>query len=552
MKFILLIINLSLASMFPYEYAFTSSSSEDDNNGLPSNTIIDIESLNSAIFLSSSNGLGFANESEGNFIFSDFEDDFLPEGGNPSLVINDDIIAVSGSVTVFHGGAYHPAGTGVSYSIDGGDTWNYISQPVDNMPSLWSCSNYSYETIFFNTQAECEASCLDCNGQSASCARLYDFISWGNQDDIAHLSVTTPINNVSYDLDIHGNYIYSTSWAGGLRRFNYTLLNPVWESIPLPMDNQNELICGEIDLDSYQVNPVGDCNSDYDNHKAFSVHSVNDTIWVGTAGGINKGIVSGDCIDWTHLKSYDYGFYDDWIVGFEYQILDDSPNRIWAITWNKETQGSLGPPSFSEDGGENWEFPSQLVDIGVKAYNISFNENYIYLSTNQGLFLSSDGQFWEKFDDFIDYQDSEQILSNVVYDAEVIENNLWVGTQDGVAISGNLTSPDWMVFRFWEKNNSFSAYPNPFLRDTYNFFNDEGHVRFVYSSQNSNSSIDVFDFNMDKVVTLNSPNIIDEQIEFIWNGETEYGNKVDNGVYFCRLNDGGEYRWVKLAVLGSL
>ena len=74
----------------------------------------------------------------------------------------------------------------------------------------------------------------------------------------------------------------------------------------------------------------------------------------------------------------------------------------------------------------------------------------------------------------------------------------------------------------------------------------------MYSSQNSNSSIDIFDFNMDKVVTLNAPNLIDEQIEFIWNGETEYGNKVNNGVYFCRLNDGGEYRWVKLAVLGSL
>ena len=136
-----------------------------------------------------------------------------------------DIIAVSGSVTVLHGGAYHPAGTGIAYSTDLGVTWKYMEQTVDNMPSLWSCSNYTYDSLFFNTKAECEEDCLSCNGESASCARIYDWISWGNQDNIVHLSVTTPINNVSYDLDIQGNYIYSTSWAGGLRRFNYTLNN---------------------------------------------------------------------------------------------------------------------------------------------------------------------------------------------------------------------------------------------------------------------------------------------------------------------------------------
>ena len=173
-------------------------------------------------------------------------------------------------MTVLHGGAYHPAGTGIAYSNDLGVTWKYMAQPIDNMPSLWSCSNYTYDSLFFNTESECEEHCLNCNGSSASCARIYDLISWGNQDDIVHLSVTTPINNVSYDLDIQGDYIYSTSWAGGLRRFNYTLINPVWEIIPLPMDNQDELLCNNIDLSTYQLNPVGDCDSDYDNHKVFS------------------------------------------------------------------------------------------------------------------------------------------------------------------------------------------------------------------------------------------------------------------------------------------
>ena len=87
--------------------------------------------------------------------------------------------------------------------------------------------------------------------------------------------------------------------------------------------------------------------------------------------------------------------------------------------------------------------------------------------------------------------------------------------------------------------------------NTHNIINNEGHVRFVSDSQNLNASIDVFDFSMDKVITLDSPIISNNQIEFIWNGKSEFGSKVNNGVYFCRLNDFGKSRWVKLAVLGD-
>ena len=207
MRLLLLILHLSLASI-PYNYMLLNSDDENQGDGLNSNMIIDIESINDIIFLSSSEGLGYSSMgSDGNFAFSQLDNESLPEGGNPALVIHDNIIAISGSVTVLHGGAYHPAGTGIAYSNDLGVTWKYMERPIDNMPSLWSCSNYTYNSLFFNTESECEEHCLNCNGSSASCARIYDLISWGNQDDIVHLSVTTPINNVSYDLDIQGDYI---------------------------------------------------------------------------------------------------------------------------------------------------------------------------------------------------------------------------------------------------------------------------------------------------------------------------------------------------------
>ncbi len=550
MKFLLMMICLVFSS-HPFEFNFKSNNTLDSDNSFKSNTIIDIETLNESVILSSSGGLGYSNFISSNFTFNSYQDENLPIGGNPAMIIEDNIIVVSGSATVLDLGAYYPSGTGVSYSIDLGVTWKFMPQPLDDMPSLWSCSKFDYENLFFNSRSECEQSCISCDNDQGTCARIYDYISWGNQDNIAHLSITTPINNVTYDLDINGDYIYSTSWAGGLRRFNHTLESPAWESVPLPLDDQEQLICSAINLNTYQLNPVGDCENDSDNHKPFSVFSYDNTIWVGTAGGLNKGTITDDCIDWVHLKSFDYGFYDDWIIDIDRQILSNGGDRLWAITWDKETQGSFGPPSFSDDDGDTWNYSNQLVDVGVKSYNIDFSGDDIYLSTNKGLFLSQDGILWEKFNNFIEYDTGEEIFSNVVYDAKVINSMLWVGTQDGIAISSNVTDPVWDIFRFWEEATRLSVYPNPFLMDSHNILNGVGYVRFVSSGLNTSASIDIFNFSMDKVATLKNPILSNGQIEFSWNGINEYGQKVANGIYFCRLNDSGNNQWVKLAVVGS-
>ena len=539
-----------LFSSHPYEFNLTNSDLSLDES-FKSNTIIDIEYLNQLAIISSSGGLGYSNLTDPNLSFKSYQNENLPIGGNPAMIVKDSVIVVSGSASVLDLGNYYPSGTGLSFSTDSGLTWKYMPQPIDEMPNLWSCSKFNYGSLFYETRDECETTCVGCDNEPGTCARIYDYISWGNQNNIAHLSITTPINNVTYDLDINGNYIYSTSWAGGLRRFDYTLQNPEWESVPLPQDNQENLNCSSINLNTYQLNPVGDCESDSDNHKPFSVFSYDNTIWVGTAGGLNRGSIIGNCIDWTLYKSFDYGFYDDWIIDIDKQILSDGGERLWAITWDKESQGSFGPPSFSDDDGMTWSFSNQLVEIGVKSYNLDFRGDNIYLSTNFGLFLSKDGMLWEKFDNFINYESGEQIFSDVVYDSKVINDKLWVGTKDGIAISSNVLDPVWDIFRFWEEASTLSVYPNPFLMDDHNIFQGMGHVRFVSPTTNMSASIDIFDFSMDKVVSINNPILSNGQLEFSWNGLNEFGHKVANGIYFCRLNDSGKNQWVKLAVVGS-
>ena len=95
--------------------------------------------------------------------------------------------------------------------------------------------------------------------------------------------------------------------------------------------------------------------------------------------------------------------------------------------------------------------------------------------------------------------------------------------------------------------------PNPFLINDYNVVGNDGHVRFVYSNPNGLSGkIDIFDFSMDKVIHLDNSNpftLEDNQNEMIWNGRNEYGEKISNGVYFCRLSLNGKYSWTKLVVV---
>ena len=522
-----------LFTMIPYSSSFQSNNDMINSNSsgfLPSNSIVDLRLAQDRIIFGTSGGLGYMDIND-NYIFGTFESSNLPYGSNPAVIAKEEIIAVSGGQMVEVAGGIYPSGTGIGYSLDNGNTWSYKYQSIDPIPS---------------------------DG-------LYQTISWGTQD-LKQLSVTTEINNISYDLAIIGDYIYSTSWAGGLRRFKFQNLdigepdeelNP-WEIIPLPMDNQYTLDCDFIDTEMYELNPNDPINGGSHNHKGFSVYSSNDTIlWVGTAAGINKGIINQEtgCINWEHYNATIHGFSGNWVIGFNHQLIDDY-ERIWAITWSTGTS-EKNAISYSNDGGLTWNVPDQLRDLNLKFYNIFSKNNTIYASSEQGLYISNNGEYWAKISD-IEGIDGQKILSETVYSTIEIDYNsqmLWLGTPDGLAYTSNL-GIDWEIIRFWGDNDDdvFYAYPNPFYINEINQFNNEGFVRFVFKNASNNSKLDIFNFAMEKVIELNNNIVINNSLysnsgEFLWNGRNSYGHKVSNGVYFCRLKNNNNIYWSKLMVI---
>ena len=500
-------------------------------DGLNSNSIVDIRPIDkSYILLSTANGLSYANIYNSqldsvSFGYFDSDSLSLPRGGIPALAVKENIVVLSGIMDTTAVTGEELMGTGIAYSIDEGENWIYLPQPIDDIPQTGK-----YQTLL-----------------------------WGEQE-ISALAVTTEINNISYDLAIGGDYIYAASWAGGLRRYGPLLSNlKSWEIIPLPMDSDTSLICGQIDLGVYELNPNDPDNGGNHNHKEFSVHVMSDTIiWAGTANGINKGIIDTDCINWIHhyTSSWD-NISGNWIIGFTNQILDNGFNRFWAITWATESHESHAL-SYTDDSGENWHVTSPS-GYSEKVYNLYVNESRIWAASESGLYVSEDGQHWEKYSRPIDSNSGEKLLTQPVLSVYSDANMwLWMGTADGIAIS-NDDGEKWTIQRFWtptdykNTDNMLSVYPNPFLIDEYNQVGMDGHVRFIYSNiENYNSMINIYDFTMDKVVQLDDFHMVNNiESELIWNGRNEYGEQVANGVYFCRLSLNGKYYWTKLAIVNS-
>ena len=221
----------------------------DQTRELSSNIIVDLQSiynLSNKIFMGTGEGLGLISINSDTVLVDMVINDNLPIGGNPCLRTFDfdnNFTVISGVEQILSdNGFITPAGTGISWSFDSLN-WFHIEQPID-----------------YSNQFE-----------------WYDQI-------INHQSITSTLNNVSYDIavDSSQNYIYAASWAGMLRRFNYFEESPNWEIVPIPMDNQISLICEDIH-EEYFYDPII-----YDNHKLFGVYINDNTIWAGTANGVNR------------------------------------------------------------------------------------------------------------------------------------------------------------------------------------------------------------------------------------------------------------------------
>ena len=141
----ILIISV-LISQVPIDYKFSTNNTLNryeniTEEGLNSNSIVDIRPIDeSYLLMSTAVGLSFARIDNANLdsvSFGSFNRKTvsLPRGGAPALAVKDNIIAISGIIdTTTIATGEEQMGTGISYSIDEGESWHYLHQPIDAIP----------------------------------------------------------------------------------------------------------------------------------------------------------------------------------------------------------------------------------------------------------------------------------------------------------------------------------------------------------------------------------------------------------------------------------
>ena len=466
----------------------------------------------------------------------------LPLGGIPAVAVMNDTMAVAysgdnGSIQVGYGLTLTYNAQSVKDSA--GISWVYLSQPMD-----------------------------------ADADTLRPF----GEGFFRSLPVTVPEANVTYDAFLYGDYLWTASWAGGLRRFH--LDNQNWEVIPMPMDQQDSLsFCSGFDetddlgrniLPGYYLNPRDPADGGNHNHKAFSVMVNGDTVWAGTANGINRGIMINEwqevtpgnfqlfnCIEWVHYTYQNADLSGNFVVGLAKQFWNGG-TTIWAATMNADTPGEVRGLSYTRDGGLTWK----TTLLGERIYNITAKDSLVLASSQSGLWKSFDGENWALYNPAIDttFMAQSEILTDIVYTSVIDDrkedvSSLWVGTSDGAALSTDLQGSSWTIFQTEYDSTEFYAYPNPFSPLNHNQMGNEGYVRFHTGTIiNSQVELDIFNFAMEKVFQTNFDlNAYDGALK--WNGRDMNGILVDNGVYFIRMkyapsvNRSPQYFWDKLIVV---
>ena len=476
---------------------------------LPSNSVSDIFVERDTVWLGTDKGLSETIDAGMNFRNFANSPPFDSKGTS-AITMNDRIIWVAVASSFTQDDQSIPQGNGLDFSTDRGATWTYVPQPVDT--------------------------------------GLVDTVQYGI-NKIKTLAITTTANNITYDIAVTDSAVWIADFAGMLRKS--TDDGSSWQRVVLPPDTLDFI--SPYDTLDFDLSPSsGNAGLEQNlNHRVFSVFASNDsTIWVGTAGGINKSTDGG--LSWRKFSHQNEAepISGNFVVAIN--ELHFGANRIvWAATVNAEGIDEQRGVSYSFDEGSTW----QTTLLGEFAHNISFMDSIVYVATDDGLFRSSDyGNSWIKNGTVSDPTNLQRLTSPVVYAVAAEGDTVWIGGPDGVAFTfDSPASPfgtTWRVLRTYAPvgtSASTYSYPLPFSPN-------QGVVRIHYGLQGHDApvTIKVFDFAMHPVKTLiqNAMRSAGTDQDEIWNGVDGHGRRAANGVYFYSVEIGNQGPiWGKIMVI---
>lgn len=430
-------------------------------------------------------------------------------------------------------GSAAPTAGGFAFSTDGGATWTYRFPPLDD-PNA-NTLQYGVST-------------LDA------------------------LPVIVPQQSPPYDIDydpVTGD-VWTAGFASGVRRS--TDNGQSWERIVLPPDTTDRLD-PQTPYDFFYA-PIRQ-GVQQNGFLGFSV-LVDEagTVWAGTAAGVarsdNADIdpATGDRA-WRRfaLDGTDASLTGDFVVSIEEEPFGDenARNPVWIIGWPSDSGGVVGLVEWVGDDAEGQPIFEPRLIPSRRIFDVAFDGgDRVYVAGQDGLYLSDDGgTTWQLQRTFFDTRGEALPLnpdagafSVAVTDAGTENATLWVGAGDGLLKSTD-QGRSWTVFRVDVPTNPTTptddvptveayAYPNPYTPGA----DGVCRIRFDLDSSQDGSTarLRIFDFGMNLVREADAP-VQGGANEVFWNGQTDGGTRVANGVYIYVIDIGGTQVSGKILVL---
>lgn len=486
----------------------------------PANSVSHIVAEDSVLWIGT--GKGLARTSNGGRTWQSFRtNSAFANDGIFAVSVRDSLIWASTGFVKKVDQSWIQTGSGYAKSSNNGQAWEHSPQPLDGRG----------DSIFTPP--------------------------YGINDSVWLLPIVVPEQNVTFDMSIYGTTVWIASWSSGLRRS--TDYGQTWRRVLLPLDNMNSLAPTDT-LWTYAPSDTNrrrrifsrfdprcpPCNN---NLLAFAVLAIdNDTIWCGTAGGVNKSTDGG--ISWIRFtrRNQTASILSNWVIAIEKQQFR---NRIWTTNWKTRLSEELGEEygvSYTEDGGATW---TNLLR-GVKAYDFAFKDSIVYIATDGGLYRTADGVTFSRNGTIIDATTRQMITTRAFYSVGVIGDTVWGGTPDGlVSTIDNAQNPfgsSWKIYRTYQPTaatNTTYAFPNPFSPHF-----EITRLHYAVAAP-ATVTAEIFDFGMNYVRTVvRNANRNPGEYDEIWNGLDDDGREVANGVYFFRIIVGnGDPMWGKVMVL---
>jgi hypothetical protein len=343
--------------------------------------------------------------------------------------------------------------------------------------------------------------------------------------------------------------VFTASFAGGLRRSIDG--GQTFTPVVLPPDQIDAIAPGDVlDFDLSPVNRPDLGLVESLNHRVFSVHAMNDdTIWVGTAGGINLSTDGGESWRKSSFNNQANPISGNFVVAIGHNEIG-GVTHVWASTINALNPVEFRSVSVTTDMGLSWRTALR----GEFTHNFGFKGEVVYAATNSGVYRSDDaGNSWVGVSRFVDTRTRRIASEEQCYAVAVIGSDVYVSNGDGLMRTRDdgqqFFGQEWTIFRAAQPIASTAeayAYPNPFAPD------DEVLRVHYRTGARGSVSIRIYDFAMMPVRTLlqNASRTPDAAQDEIWDGKTDAGKQVANGVYYIEVTvDDGEPIWSKVIAL---